>query len=339
MTKGTILTITGSDATGESGIQADIRTISALGCVALSAITSVTMQNTIGIQEFYDIPAPVVGGQIEAIVNDVQPQAVKIGLVRRSETLDVIVRALRSYRPDFVIYDPLLFSSRGDRLMGDDMLRHIQTQLLPLCTAIVVNRHDARQILGDDIRPNVFFIDDATCHGLANGFSSSLAAYLCKGLSLDDAVDHAHIFSRHQCASVTTLQGRGSQLYNDFIRLVQQHFALNSDVAFYADQLNVGSAYLGQVCRRIAGRNPKAIIDEYILNDAQRMLTTSEVSIQEIAARLGFSSQAHLSRFFKKLTGLSPSAYREERHSQEEGRHNQEEDQYSQESKDNNREH
>jgi hydroxymethylpyrimidine/phosphomethylpyrimidine kinase len=161
MTKGTILTITGSDATGESGIQADIRTISALGCVALSAITSVTMQNTIGIQEFYDIPAPVVGGQIEAIVNDVQPQAVKIGMVRRSETLDVIVRALRSYRPDFVIYDPLLFSSRGDRLMGDDMLRHIQTQLLPLCTAIVVNRHDARQILGDAIRPNVFFIDDA----------------------------------------------------------------------------------------------------------------------------------------------------------------------------------
>ena len=68
-----ILTITGSDSTGGSGVQADIRTISELGGYAVSAITSITVQNTLGIQEFFDIPAEIVSGQIEAIMNDVQP--------------------------------------------------------------------------------------------------------------------------------------------------------------------------------------------------------------------------------------------------------------------------
>ena len=77
-----ILTITGSDSTGGSGVQADIKTISALGGYAVSAITSITVQNTLGIQEFYDIPADIVAGQIEAIVNDVQPSVIKVGLIR-----------------------------------------------------------------------------------------------------------------------------------------------------------------------------------------------------------------------------------------------------------------
>lgn len=310
MTKNTILTITGSDSTGGSGVQADIRTINSLGCIAVSAITSVTVQNTLGIQEFYDLPATVVGGQIEAIVNDVQPQAVKIGMVRRSETLDVIVKALRQYSPQFVIYDPVLFSSYGEQLMGEDMLQKIREQLFPLCSAIIVNHHDARQILGNEINANVYFLDDDSCHGLANGFSSSLAAYLCSGMTIENAVQKAREYSRHQISVVPALQGRSNQLYNDFLRLVQQHFKRNSDVAYYADQLNVGSAYLGQVCRRIAARSPKAIIDEYVLEDVERQLTTTTKNIQEIALSLGFSSQAHLSRFFKKMTGKSPREYR-----------------------------
>ena len=69
----TILTITGSDSTGGSGVQADIRTIAALGGYAVSAVTSITVQNTVGIQAFYDLPADIVKGQIEAIINDMQP--------------------------------------------------------------------------------------------------------------------------------------------------------------------------------------------------------------------------------------------------------------------------
>lgn len=309
MSSNTILTITGSDPTGESGVQADIRTISSLGCVAVSAITSVTMQNTLGIQEFFDLPPSVVGGQIEAIVNDMQPRVVKVGMVRRAETLDVIVRALRRHKPPFVIYDPVLLSSRGDYLMGDEMLHLVRSRLFPLCSAVVVSRHDAARVIGDAILPEVCYLDD-TCHGLANGFSSSLAVYLCKGLPMAEAVEKARDYSRRQVSSVPVLQGRGSQLYNDFLRLVQQHFGSNSDVGYYASQLNVGSAYLGQVCRRIAARSPKAIIDEYVVKDIERQLATTGRTIQEIATSLGFSSQAHLSRFFRKMTGLAPSSFR-----------------------------
>ncbi len=310
MQKSTILTITGSDSTGESGVQADIRTITSLGLSAVSAITSVTVQNTLGIQEFYDLPAAVVGGQIEAIVNDIQPQAVKVGMVRRQETLEVIVKALNKYSPQFVIYDPVLFSSRGDQLMGEDLLLEIRKQLFPLCTAIIVNLHDAHKILGDEAGGSVYFLDPEACHGLANGFSSSLAVYLCQGLDMETAVRKAREYSQHEISSVPTLQGRGSQLYNDFIRMVQQQYAGNSDVAYYSDHLNVSSAYLGQVCRRIAGRSPKALIDDYIVRDIENQLISTTKNMQEIADSLGFSSQAHLSRFFKKLVGQSPSEYR-----------------------------
>lgn len=309
MQDNTILTITGSDPTGESGIQADIKYISELGLTAVSAITTVTLQNTLGIQEFHDLPASVVGGQIEALVNDVQPKVVKIGMMRRVETIQTVVEALRRYTPAFVVYDPVLFSSRGDRLMGDEALGIVRRRLFPLCSVIVVRRHEAHALLGDMVPGNVCFIDDNR-HGLSNGFSSSLAVALCKGKKMDEAVGKANEFCQRQLSATTVLQGRSAQLYNDFVSLVRQDFAVSSDVASYAEKLNVGSAYLGQVCRRIAGKSPKSIIDDFVVKDIERQLSKTGKTILEIAQGLGFSSQAHLSRFFKNIVGKSPSEYR-----------------------------
>ena len=95
----TILTITGSDGTGGSGVQADIRVINQLGGIAASAVTSITVQNTLGIQQFHDLPASVVCQQVEAIINDLQPQVVKIGLLRRTEVVEVLADVLRKYHP------------------------------------------------------------------------------------------------------------------------------------------------------------------------------------------------------------------------------------------------
>lgn len=306
----TILTITGSDPTGESGIQADIRFITELGYTAVSAITTITLQNTLGIQEFHDLPASVVGGQIDALVNDVQPRAVKIGMMRRVETIETVVEALRRYRPNFVIYDPVLFSSRGERLMGDEALSLIRRKLFPLCTIIIVRHQEAKDLLGEMVLGNVCFINDDNRHGLSNGFSSSLAVALCEGRTVEEAVGKANDFCKRQLSGATVLQGRSTQLYNDFVALVRQNFASNSDVASYSDKLNVGSAYLGQVCRRIAGRSPKSIIDDFIVKDIERQLTKTNRTIQEIALSLGFSSQAHLSKFFKNIVGKSPSEFR-----------------------------
>ena len=117
----TILTITGSDGTGGSGVQADMRCISQLGGVAASAVTSITVQNTLGLQEFYDLPASVVRQQVEAIVNDLQPQVVKIGLLRRIDVVEALADVLQRYRPRHVIYAPVLRSTRGDQLVSPVM--------------------------------------------------------------------------------------------------------------------------------------------------------------------------------------------------------------------------
>ena len=313
-----ILTITGSDSTGGSGVQADIKTISELGGYAVSAITSITVQNTLGIQEFFDVPAEIVSGQIEAIMNDIQPTIVKVGMIRRVETLGVVIDALTKYRPDYIIYTPAIWSSNGDALMTEDVVGQIKYRLLPLCSVVVARKKENDIILQDtkllrmaeDNGMKVFLLDNANSHGLTNRFSSALAVYLNQGKKMEDALAMAQDFINVELTRESNLQGRSSELYNQFISQVNNFCRTYSDVHFYADQLNVSSRYLAQVTRRISGKTPKAIIDEYIVKEIERELSTTTHTVQEIANTFGFSSQAHLTKFFKKMRGLTPSEYR-----------------------------
>jgi hydroxymethylpyrimidine/phosphomethylpyrimidine kinase len=313
-----ILTITGSDSTGGSGVQADIKTISELGGYAVSAITSITVQNTLGIQAFFDVPAEIVSGQIEAIMNDIQPSIVKVGMIRRVETLEVVIDALTKYRPDYIIYAPAIWSSNGDALMTEDVVSQIRYRLLPLCSVVVARKKENDIILQDtkllrmaeDNGMKVFLLDNANSHGLTNRFSSALAVYLNQGKKMEDALAMAQDFINVELTRESNLQGRSSELYNQFISQVNNFCRTYSDVHFYADQLNVSSRYLAQVTRRISCKTPKAIIDEYIVKEIERELSTTTHTMQEIANTFGFSSQAHLTKFFKKMRGLTPSEYR-----------------------------
>ena len=314
-----ILTIKGSDSTGGSGVQADIRTISELGGYAVSAITSITVQNTLGIQAFFDVPAEIVSGQIEAIMNDIQPSIVKVGMIRRVETLEVVIDALTKYRPDYIIYAPAIWSSNGDALMTEDVVSQIRYRLLPLCSVVVARKKENDIILQDTklLRMaegngmQVFLLDNANSHGLTNRFSSALAVYLNQGKKMEDALAMAQDFINVELTRESNLQGRSSELYNQFISQVNNFCRTYSDVHFYADQLNVSSRYLAQVTRRISGKTPKAIIDEYIVKEIERELSTTTHTVQEIANTFGFSSQAHLTKFFKKMRGVTPSAFRQ----------------------------
>ena len=314
-----ILTITGSDSTGGSGVQADIRTISELGGYAVSAITSITVQNTLGIQAFFDVPAEIVSGQIEAIMNDIQPSIVKVGMIRRVETLEVVIDTLTKYRPDYIIYAPAIWSSNGDALMTEDVVSQIRYRLLPLCSVVVARKKENDIILQDTklLRMaeghgmQVFLLDNANSHGLTNRFSSALAVYLNQGNKMEEALGMAQGFINVELTRESNLQGRSSELYNQFISQVNNFCRTYSDVHFYADQLNVSSRYLAQVTRRISGKTPKAIIDEYIVKEIERELSTTTHTVQEIANTFGFSSQAHLTKFFKKMKGVTPSAFRQ----------------------------
>lgn len=290
-----ILTITGSDGTGGSGVQADIRFITQLGGVVASVVTSITVQNTLGIQEFFDLPANVVGLQLEAIINDLQPQVVKVGLLRRTDVVLAVASILRKHRPRHVIYAPVLRSSGGERLVEPQVYEVIREQLLPLCT-IVLEASDLP--VGKRL------------HGHANQLSSALAVYLSQGEQPDEAMLHARSYLKQLPAGYAEDSSRSSELFNQFLDSVERFHHRYSDVAFYAEQLNVSARYLGQVTRRTAGRSPKAIIDERITTEICQLLQTSHRSLKEIALEMGFSSQAQLSRYFKKQKGISPSEFR-----------------------------
>lgn len=287
-----ILTITGSDGTGGSGVQADIRFISQLGGVAASAITSITVQNTLGIQEFYDLPASMVRQQVEAIINDLQPQVVKLGLLRRIDVVEAVAEVLSHYRPRHVIYAPVKESAHGERLLSPQVYEAIERLILPLCTVVLEARQEGP-------------------HGTANQLSSVVAVLLNRGEQPDEAIRHAHELLADLPVGYVESMGRSGELYNLFLDAVERFYYRYADVAFYAEQLNVSSPYLGQVTRRIAGRSPKTIIDERITSEIVSLLTTTTYPLKEIAHRLGFSSQAHLSRFFKKQKGISPLQYRQ----------------------------
>ena len=286
-----ILTITGSDSTGGSGIQADIKTISELGGFAMSAITCITVQTTLGIQQFYDVPATIVAGQIDAVMNDFQPEVVKIGLIRREDTLEVVVKALQKYRPRHVILDTVVLSSRGDTLISREMQDAIRCQLIPLCTLVIKK-------------------DDGMMHGLSNRYASAVAVFLNQGSSPDEAETKAKAYINTQVVRTSDLQGRSSELYNELLDTIVEHHREASDVRFYADLLNVSSRYLAQVTRRISGKSPKAIIDDYLIHEIELQLKSTDNTVQEIAYRFGFSSQAHFAKFFKKLKGVSPTEFR-----------------------------
>ena len=139
--KTTILTITGSDSTGGSGIQADIKTITMLGAYAATAITSVTAQDSEGIRQLYDIPAEVLNLQICAVLNDLNPNAVKIGMLRNVEQVIAVEHLLRKYKPEFVVLDAVIISSSGKMLMPNEVVNAVVQRLFPLSSIVIMQQN------------------------------------------------------------------------------------------------------------------------------------------------------------------------------------------------------
>lgn len=146
----TALTIAGSDPSGGAGIQADLKTFSALGVYGATAITAVTVQNTQSVKYVHKLPPQVVYDQIVAVMEDITVDAVKIGMVNDAETLDAIVRALTAYRPKFLVVDPVMVSTSGCALMQPDALAIMKERLLPMADLVTPNLPEAWTLAGTD---------------------------------------------------------------------------------------------------------------------------------------------------------------------------------------------
>ena len=155
-----ILSIAGSDCSGGAGIQADIKTISALGGYAASVITAVTVQNTLGVHAVQSVLPEFVRGQIEAVMDDLQPVAIKIGMVSDIQIVRTIVDCLREYIPEYIVYDPVMVSTSGRKLMSDETIEEIKRELLPLVTLITPNLDEA-SVLTDKSIHNIHEMQEA----------------------------------------------------------------------------------------------------------------------------------------------------------------------------------
>ncbi|MDY5024820.1 MAG: bifunctional hydroxymethylpyrimidine kinase/phosphomethylpyrimidine kinase [Candidatus Egerieousia sp.] len=145
--KVTILTITGSDSTGGSGVQADIKSITSLGGYAASAITAVVVQDTGGIEHLYDIPAEILDAQLQRVAMDLRPDSVKIGLLRSVEQVETVAALLRKLPCHCVVMDFVIVSTSGARLMEPEVVRAAVRHLFPLCTLVMMRIGNALELL------------------------------------------------------------------------------------------------------------------------------------------------------------------------------------------------
>jgi hydroxymethylpyrimidine/phosphomethylpyrimidine kinase len=143
-----VLTIAGSDSSGGAGIQADIKTIQALGCYAMSVVTALTAQNTLGVSSVFAIPPDVVKAQLETTVSDIRPDCIKIGMLADAEIIHIIAELLKQNRDIPVILDPVMIATSGDRLLPQEAVTALIDELFPLALLTTPNMDEAGFLTG-----------------------------------------------------------------------------------------------------------------------------------------------------------------------------------------------
>lgn len=178
-----VLSIAGSDSSGGAGIQADIKTIAAHGLFAETAITALTAQNTTGVTGVFEVDPAFVVAQIDAVFEDIRPDAVKIGMVASSGIIAAIADALERQGAQNVVLDPVMVATSGARLIDEDAVEALRTRLLPLATVATPNMPEAQVLCGMAVD------GDATMERAARMLAEGKQAVLVKGGHRADAAD------------------------------------------------------------------------------------------------------------------------------------------------------
>ncbi len=142
------LTIAGSDSGGGAGIQADLKTFAALGVFGTSAITSVTAQNTVGVQGVHDLPPEFVGRQIDSVLEDIAIDAAKTGMLSIAAIIEVVAEKVRTHRIERLVVDPVMVAKSGAQLLRPDAVKALIERLLPLALVVTPNIPEAEALSG-----------------------------------------------------------------------------------------------------------------------------------------------------------------------------------------------
>lgn len=146
----TVLSIAGFDGSGGAGIQADTKTISSLGCYAMNVLTALPVQNTQGVKNIFDIPVEAVKEQLDCLFEDIYPDSIKIGMVHNSKLVETIAYSLKDYKGS-VVFDPVMVSTSGHRLIQEETIAAIKELLFPIAQIITPNLDEVSVLVGREI--------------------------------------------------------------------------------------------------------------------------------------------------------------------------------------------
>ncbi|MBS5873937.1 MAG: bifunctional hydroxymethylpyrimidine kinase/phosphomethylpyrimidine kinase [Clostridiales bacterium] len=148
----TVLTIAGSDPSGGAGIQADIKTITVHGLYAMSAVTALTVQNTLGVSAVEAVSSSLVAQQIDCVFEDIRPDAVKIGMLGSAAVIQAVAQRLRFYHTENIVLDPVMVSTSGHRLLDEQAIELLKQELFPLARVITPNLPEAEALCGFSVQ-------------------------------------------------------------------------------------------------------------------------------------------------------------------------------------------
>ncbi|MGF1909409.1 bifunctional hydroxymethylpyrimidine kinase/phosphomethylpyrimidine kinase [Vibrio kasasachensis] len=252
-----ILTIAGSDSGGGAGIQADIKTISATGGYACSAITAITAQNTLGVSAIFPIPVEHIAKQLDAVFSDLNVVAVKVGMLADSGIINVVADKIEQYRPKFLVVDPVMVATSGDMLLKAEAIATMKERLLPLADLITPNLSEGAAL----IQCNVPIIEAQMGFMIADLRALGAKAVLLKGghlegnpFSNDLLIEEKSIqVIRAKRVNTNNTHGTGCTLSSaiasylaqgePLLAAVEKAKVYISSAIEHADQLNIGSGH------------------------------------------------------------------------------------------------
>lgn len=228
----TALTIAGSDSSGGAGIQADLKTFLANGVYGMSAITALTAQNTLGVRSVLNSTPEFLGDQLDAIFEDIPPDAVKIGMVSSAELIEVIAAKLKRYGAKNIVVDPVMVATSGARLIDTDAIETLKARLFPIATIITPNLPELEEIAAtrDMEQAAQMIFDKYGCAVLAKG-----------GHGFNDANDYlfdgAGQWFYGKRIATTNTHGTGCTLSSAIAANLAKEHALNESVGLAKNYL------------------------------------------------------------------------------------------------------
>ncbi len=237
-----VLSIAGSDPSGGAGIQADLKTISACGCYAATAITAIVDENTVGVFGVHPVPIEFVKGQIKSVLDDIGADAVKIGMLHSSELIRAVKDTLSPYNISNIVLDPVMVATSGDKLLQDEAIETLKNELIPMVSVITPNVPEAEILSGRKIAKQAdlpMVVKDLSCNG-------TVSVLLKAGhLTEDELVDVFYnaetdeiIELRSQRVSTKNTHGTGCTFSSAVASFLAQQLPLNDAVRSAKDYIN-----------------------------------------------------------------------------------------------------